>query len=102
MPNKKLLQQLLSLPAVTQALLSPDGRLVAFDWYRKHANLDVFLVPADGSQAPVALTNTREYTHLVRWASDSRSVIVAEDHDGDERDRLFRVWVDQAGRDAVR
>jgi hypothetical protein len=64
---------------------------VAFLWYRVHENVDVFIAPTDGSTPPVALTHTLEYTELVSWASDSRAVIVAEDHDGDERSRLFRV-----------
>ena len=53
--------------------------------------MDVFVVPSDGSAAPTALTHTPEETMLVSWAPDSRGVIVAEDHDGDERVRLFLV-----------
>ena len=97
MAKDNFLQQLLALPSVSQAFLSPDGRLVAFEWYRRHENLDVFLVPSDGSRLPVALTQTPETTNLVRWAPDSRSVIVTEDHDGDERARLFQVWADKPG-----
>jgi dipeptidyl aminopeptidase/acylaminoacyl peptidase len=85
------LHQLLFLPEVWNARLSPDGRWVAFEWYRIHENLDVFLVPSDGSAPPVALTHTPEFTTLVSWTPDSRAVIVAEDHDRDERTRLFRV-----------
>lgn len=86
-----LLNQLLSLPTVLLARLSPDGAWVAYLWHRAHENIDVFVAPADGSAAPVALTHTPEYTELVSWTSDSQAVIVAEDHDGDERARLFRV-----------
>ena len=85
------LGQLLSLPTVLLAQLSPDGKWVAFLWYRVHENVDVFIAPTDGSTPPVALTHTPEYTELVSWTSDSRAVILAEDHDGDERSRLFRV-----------
>ena len=97
MPNDLFLDHLLTLPAVRDARLSPDGRWVAFTWYRVHPNLDVFLVPADGSMPPVALTHTPEATWLVGWAPDSSSVIVAEDHDRDERARLFRVAIDRPG-----
>jgi dipeptidyl aminopeptidase/acylaminoacyl peptidase len=92
------LHQLLSLPTVLYARMSPDGRWVAFVWYRIHENLDVFAVPADGSAPPVALTHTREATELVSWTFDSQAAIVAEDHDGDERARLFRVDLDRPGQ----
>ncbi len=45
------LHQLLSLPKVFNAQISPDGKWVAFDWYRIHENMDVFVVPTDGSAA---------------------------------------------------
>jgi len=85
------LQHLLTLPGVTYALLSPDQRWVAFMWYRIHANLDVFVVPCDGSTPPIALTHTPEATELESWSADSAAVIVSEDHNGDERARLFRI-----------
>ncbi|OGO38515.1 MAG: hypothetical protein A2W35_17355 [Chloroflexi bacterium RBG_16_57_11] len=85
------LGQLLSLPTVLYAKLSPDGKWVAFTWYRVHENVDVFIAPTDGSSLPVALTHTPESTELVSWTADSRAVIVAEDHDGDEHSRLFRI-----------
>lgn len=97
MMDSPFLNQLLTLPTVLSASLSPDRRWVAFVWYRVHANLDVFLVPADGTTPPVALTHTPEATGLVSWSPDSRSVVVVEDHDGDERDRLFRVFIDHPG-----
>src|SRR5512136_2646736 len=102
MAEPSFLQQLLTLPSVLAAQLSPDGAWVAFLWYRVHENVDVFLAPCDGSAAPVALTHTPEYTELVSWIPDSRAVIVAEDHDGDERARLFRIDLnlDPAGQPA--
>lgn len=91
------LEALLALPVVERALLSPDRRWVAFSWERAGPNVDVYLVPSDGSAPPVALTVTPEATTLIGWASDSRSVVVAEDHDGDERVRLFRVAIAAPG-----
>ncbi|MGW8251730.1 MAG: S9 family peptidase, partial [Anaerolineales bacterium] len=79
------------------ALLSPDGRWVAFVWYRIHENYDVFAVPADGSAPPLALTHTPEYTWLVSWTPDSRGVIVEQDHDGDEHVSLFHIDLDAPG-----
>lgn len=91
MTTQNYLRQLLSLPTVERALMSPDRRWVAFQWYRIQENMDIFVVPADGSQPPVALTHTPEYTDLVSWSADSQSVLVSEDHDRDERTRLFKI-----------
>lgn len=95
MCDDPLLEQLLSLPSVSAARLSPDGRWVAFVWYRVHANRDVFLVPTDGATPPIALTHTAEETWLVSWTPDSTAVIVHEDHNGDERVSLYRVDIDR-------
>ena len=91
MGEDTFLHQLLSLPTVAETRLSPDKRWVAFNWYRMHENVDVFLVPSDGSQPPIPLTHTPEATEIVSWTPDSQAVIVSEDHDGDEFARLFRV-----------
>ncbi len=98
MTETTFLQQLLTLPGVTYALLSPDRRWVAFMWYRIHEHLDVFVVPCDGATPPVALTHTPEATELESWTADSQAVIVSEDHNGDERARLFRIDL-QTGTD---
>ena len=95
MSTDTFLHQLMTLPTVTHALLSPDGRRVAFMWYRIHENFDVFVVPTDGSQPPVALTHTKEATNLISWTPILQAVIVSEDHDGDEFASLFRVEIDK-------
>jgi dipeptidyl aminopeptidase/acylaminoacyl peptidase len=95
--GKQYLRQLLHLPEIFLPHLSPDGKWVAFEWYRIHANLDVFLVPTDGSAPPVALTHTPEFTTFESWTSDSRAVIVSEDHDRDEYARLFKVDIQHPG-----
>ncbi len=95
MTDSSFIQQLLTLPTVLSARLSPDRRWVAFEWYRVHENVDVFLVPVDGGRAPVALTHTPEVTELVSWAPDSRALIVGQDKGGNERAQLFRVCIDR-------
>jgi len=95
MTEDTFLHQLMTLPTVLEGKLSPDKRWVAFTWYRMHENIDVFLVPTDGSQLPIPLTHTPEATELVSWTPDSQAVIVSEDHDGDEFARLFRVDISQ-------
>ena len=91
------LHHLLYLPQVWSAQLSPDGRWVAFNWYHRHANMDVFVAPTDGSAAPQPLTETPEMTIFASWLPDSSGVIVSEDHDRDELSRLFRVDLEHAG-----
>lgn len=88
-------QDLMTLPRVLYAKLSPDRRWVAYEWLNAHENCDVFVVPTDGSAAPVALTHTPEYTGLLYWTPDSRAVIVNEDHDGDEAVALYRVDIEK-------
>ncbi|MEW6716850.1 MAG: prolyl oligopeptidase family serine peptidase [Chloroflexota bacterium] len=97
MTSDSFLHQLLHLPAVLFAQLSPDARWVAFVWYHRHENLDVFVVPVDGSRPPIALTHTPEATWLENWTPDSRAVVVSEDHDGDEHARLYRIELDRPG-----
>jgi dipeptidyl aminopeptidase/acylaminoacyl peptidase len=97
MAQNIFLDQLLNLPTVAYAQMSPNGRWVAFVWYRRHENADVFVVPCDGSNSPTALTHTREFTWLVSWLSNSSAVIVEEDHDRDERARLFKINLDNPG-----
>jgi dipeptidyl aminopeptidase/acylaminoacyl peptidase len=91
MTFENYLHQLMTLPTVVEARLSPDKRWVAFNWYRVHENFDIFLVPSDGSQPPIALTHTAEATELVSWTPDSKAVLVSEDHNGDEFSCLYRV-----------
>lgn len=91
MDSEAFLACLLKVPSIPTAYLSPDGRWVAFDWQRRHANRDVFAIATTGLHQPLALTCTPEATRIKSWARDSLSVIIAEDHNGDERYRLFRV-----------
>lgn len=74
-----------------------NSRYVAFTWKNVHPNLDVFLVPTDGSRRPIALTETPEATFIVDFAPDSKSVIVGEDKNRNERVQLFEVTIDKPG-----
>ncbi len=97
MPTPDFLEQLMTLPRVVHAKLSPDRRWLAFVWANVGENYDVYLVPADGSAAPLALTQTAELTWLVDWTPDSQAVLVEQDHDGDEAVALYRVDINQPG-----
>src|SRR5712692_7474488 len=90
------LTPLLALPVMGRALLSPDGLLVAWTWYRKAPAADVYVAPTDGSTEPRRLTATPDDTMLVSWAPDSAALVVAEDRGGDEHVQLFRLALDGA------
>ena len=79
-------------------MVSPDGGWVAWSWSRLGPAADIFAAPTDGSRPPLRLTQSAEGdTVVVSWAPDGRSVLVSEDRDGDERVRLFRIWLDEPG-----
>jgi dipeptidyl aminopeptidase/acylaminoacyl peptidase len=89
------LEALLTIPAIYGYKISEDSRYVAYTWKNVHPNMDVFLVPTDGTKRPVALTKTSEATFIVDFAPDSLSVIVGEDKNRNERVRLFEVKIDK-------
>src|SRR5260221_11363477 len=88
------LDTLLALPAMGRAALSPDGRRVAWTWYRKAPAADIYVGSTDGSAEPRRLTATPDDTTLVSWAPDSASLVVAEDRGGGEHVPLFRLTLD--------
>jgi len=93
--GKDLLEALLTVPVIYGSMISKDSKYVAYTWKNVHPNLDVFVVPTDGTTPPIALTETPEATFAVNFTSDSRSVIVGEDKDRNERVRLFEVKIDK-------
>lgn len=91
MTPEQYLDSLLSLPDLRTPKVSPDGVWVAWTWYRAGPAADVYAAPTDGSQPPIRLSDTGDDTVLVSWTPDSQAVIVAQDHDGNERDQLSRI-----------
>lgn len=96
MKSEQILESLLTLPDMYdfRPKVSPDGRWVAWVWYRASRAANVYAAITDGSRAPLQLTATDENTNLVAWTPDSKAVIVEQDKDGNERVQLFRVDVD--------
>jgi dipeptidyl aminopeptidase/acylaminoacyl peptidase len=91
------LHALLSLPVLEFPKIARDGTWAAWTWYRTGLAADVYAAPTDGSLPPVQLTETPHDTVIVAWTPDSRSVLVSQDRDGDERAQLFRVDLRQPG-----
>jgi dipeptidyl aminopeptidase/acylaminoacyl peptidase len=92
------LDALLTIPKIYGYKISRNSKYVVYTWKNVHPNLDVFLVPTNGTKKPVALTETSEATVIVDFAPDSESVIVGEDKNRNERVRLFEVRIDKPGR----
>ena len=89
------LDTLLALPDMRRPAVSRDSKWIAWAWLRAGPAADVFVAPTNGSAPPTRLTRTPDNTHLVSWAPDSRSVLVAQDRDGNERAQLFQVHLDR-------
>jgi dipeptidyl aminopeptidase/acylaminoacyl peptidase len=87
----EFLDALLTLPRPIGERVSPDGTWIAWSFLGTSAGADVYVAPTDGSAPPVRLTATGEETMVVSWAADSRTLVVGEDHDGDERVRLYAI-----------
>jgi dipeptidyl aminopeptidase/acylaminoacyl peptidase len=97
MSAERHLEALLSIPVLSGAQVSPDGRWVVWSWSRLGPAADVFAAPTDGSSPPLRLTQTSDDTLVVSWTPDSRAVVVGQDRDGDERMRLFLVELEEQG-----
>src|SRR5438309_1395463 len=71
------LDTLLALPAMGRAALSPDGRRVAWTWYRKAPAADIYVGSTDGSADPLYAPRPRSRRHAdlarrYRWRTRSR------------------------------
>src|SRR5918997_913290 len=98
MDADRYLDALLSMPVLSDPVVSPDGGWVAWSWSRLGPAADVFAAPTDGSSPPVRLTETAEGdTMVASWEPDGESVLVTQDTDGDERVRLYRVRLAEPG-----
>lgn len=98
MDAERFLESLLSVPVLSGPEVSPDGRWVAWSWSRLGPAADVFAAPIDGSSPPVRLTETPEGdTTVASWTPDGEAVLVTQDTDGDERERLYRVRLANPG-----
>lgn len=95
----EFLDALLSLPRPIGERVSPDGKWIAWSFLGTSAGADVYVASTDGASAPVRLTATGQETMVVSWAADSRTLVVGEDRDGDERVRLFAM--DRAAPDVL-
>jgi dipeptidyl aminopeptidase/acylaminoacyl peptidase len=92
---ERYLEALLSVPLLSNPVVSPDGKRVAWSWSHLGPAADVFAALVDGSEAPIRMTNTPDDTFVVSWTTDSEALIVEQDHDGDERVQLSRLQLSE-------
>lgn len=94
-----LLDQLFSVSETWGARVSPDGTRVAWIATNLGPTTQLWWAPTDGSAKPRAwVVNDRDCDY-VRWAPDSRSVILGQSRDGDERIGLSQVALDGTRRE---
>ncbi len=91
------LDSLMRLPSIYEVEVSPDKNHLAMSISRIQENYDVFLKSTDGTGDLTPLTKTPEFTVIMDWAPDSKSVLVAEDKARNERVTLYRVFLDSPG-----
>lgn len=91
-PNDYL-DSLLTLPKLYGGSVSRDGKWVAWIWMGVGEAIDVYAALTDGSAPPIQLSQTTQNTSMVSWLPGSDGVIVAQDQDGNERYRLFRIYL---------
>lgn len=95
-----LLDQLFSVSETWSARVSPDGTRVAWIATNLGPTTQLWWAPTDGSAPPQAWVADDRDCDFFRWAPDSRSVILGQSRDGDERIGLSRVALD-GSRDAL-
>ena len=91
MTADQYLDAILTLPSLREPRVSANGRWVAWTWANTGPVTAVYVAPTDGTAPPLRLTGFTQDSSLVSWTADSTGVLISQDHDGDERVRLFRV-----------
>ncbi|MFP4532066.1 MAG: S41 family peptidase [Desulfobacterales bacterium] len=74
---------------------SPDGRHIAYAQNDMNFSSNIYIVPADGSKAPVNITRHPRNDLNPRWSADSRILTFISDRSG-ETYGLYRIYLDPA------
>ncbi|RCV87226.1 S41 family peptidase [Billgrantia montanilacus] len=73
---------------------SPDSRYIAFSRNDLNFSANIFIVPADGSTAPVNITRHPRNDLNPRWSADGRKLSFISNRSGDSYD-LYSVYLDR-------
>ena len=60
-----------------------------------HANIDVFYLSVDKTLPLTPLSNNKELSFLIDWFPDSKSVMISQDIEGNERSTYYRIFLDK-------
>jgi tricorn protease len=74
---------------------SPDGRMIAFRQDDEDFNSDIWIVPADGSSAPVNVSRHPDADANPRWSSDGKVMAFASTRVDNEAD-IHLVFLDKS------
>ncbi|MGY5864077.1 MAG: prolyl oligopeptidase family serine peptidase [Candidatus Thorarchaeota archaeon] len=88
------LDAIMTLPRISYFKVSPNKRYIALMVSRIQENYDIFLKTTYSAGDLVPLTKTPEYTVILDWAPDSKSILVGEDKARNERNTIYRVFLE--------
>jgi len=99
------IQELVELPSLETAQISPDGRFVAYeqkqpDWEEDRYVSQIWLVAADGESEPQQITFSPQGSRQPRWSPDGSYLAFISKREGDKVHQIYRL--SPAGGEAAR
>jgi len=74
---------------------SPDSRWIAFAQHDRNFNSDIFIIPADGSAAPINVTRHPDNDGRPRWSADGKVLAFLSERNDNSAD-VWMVYLDKS------